>query len=131
MGTLTAAAARARLENLLQWGQAPALTVVEVDDLFAMLPKVKDSVGRLPADAGYVATYSDAPYAFRTAVAQGWLWKAGKVAGQYQVATGTGTSFQRQQQHEMCLAQAARYGAGGGTLGSSATFTANSKKVSS
>lgn len=129
MSTLNAAQARARLERMLQWQAAPALTSAEVDDLMTLVPQMADASGVRPGEAGYTPTYSAYTAAYREAAATGWEWKAGKVAGQFDAATGTGTKFDRSQAHAMCLAMAASYGGGGGrgaTLGSVRIATANS-----
>lgn len=123
---MNATAARTRLENLLQWQAAPALTSDEVDDLFALVPQVADADGNLPDADGYTATYPDSVLAYREAAGQGWLWKAGKVAGQYGVSLGSGTRYDRQQQYTMCVGMAAQFGVkGGGRLGSARLSTVN------
>ena len=125
---MDATGARTRLENLLQWQAEPALTLSEVDDLFAMLPQVADAAGNLPGADGYTATYPDPIYAYRPVAGEGWLWKAGKVAGQYGVATGNGTRFDRDQAYKMCTDMAARFGVkGGARLGSVGLATVNTK----
>lgn len=126
---MDAAGARARLENLLQWQAEPALTAGEVDDLFSMLPKTSDAAGLLPGADGYVDTYADDVRAYRDAAGEGWLWKAGKVAGQYGVSTGNGTRFDRDKAHEMCINMAAHFGVkGGARLGSVRLATANTAR---
>lgn len=125
---MDATGARTRLENLLQWQAEPALTFAEVDDLFAMLPKMADAAGLLPGDTGYVDTYPDDVRAYRDAAGEGWLWKAGKVAGAYGVATGNGTRFDRNQQYQMCIGMAGQFGKrGGARLGSVGLATVNTK----
>lgn len=52
-------------------------------------------------------------YSLNRAVANAWLMKAAKVAGEYEVSVGSGKTFKRNQKYEMCLAMAARYGGGG------------------
>lgn len=110
-------AARAELDDLLQWQSAPALTSQEVDRLFARVARAPDATGRAPGDGGYIPTYTSR--AVGVQVGFGWLMKAGKVAGQYEVGVGSGKTFKRDQQYIMCLRQAALYGAGsGGGIGS-------------
>jgi hypothetical protein len=50
----------------------------------------------------------------RRAAAEGWRWKAAKVAAQYEVSVGTGKTFKRDQQYAMCLKMAEQYGGSGG-----------------
>lgn len=57
-----------------------------------------------------------ATWDLRAAAAEGWRWKAGKVASKYDAATGNGTDFKRSQQHAMCMQMAASFG--GGRIGS-------------
>lgn len=52
------------------------------------------------------------------AAAEGWRWKAGKVVDQYAVGLGTGKTFARNQQYQMCMQQAAAFGGAGGGIGS-------------
>lgn len=108
---MNATEARAYLEDHLRWQDAPVLTLAEVDRLMARVVKSTDANGLEPGDAGYVTTYT-ATNVDRE-VGKGWLMKAGKVAGQYGVAVGGGTRFDRQQQYEHCTAMARQYGAGG------------------
>lgn len=53
-------------------------------------------------------------YALTRAAGEGWLWKAGKVAPEYEVSVGSGRTFKRNQTWQMCMDMAARYGGGGG-----------------
>ncbi len=110
---MDATAARAELDDLLQWQSAPALTSQEVDRLFARVALAADVAGYLPGDSGYTPTYTSR--AIGVQVGFGWKMKAGKVAGQYEVGVGSGKTFKRDQQYQMCVRQAALYGAGSGT----------------
>lgn len=56
----------------------------------------------------YTATYD-----LKAAAAEGWRWKAAKVVSEYNVATGGGTSFQRAQKYEHCMAMARSFQSGG------------------
>lgn len=49
----------------------------------------------------------------RAAASEGWRWKAAKVVSEYNVATGGGTSFQRSQKYEHCMAMAREFSRGG------------------
>jgi hypothetical protein len=53
-------------------------------------------------------------YNLNRAAGEGWLWKAAKVAAEYEVSVGSGKTFKRNQKYDMCMAMAARYGGGGG-----------------
>jgi hypothetical protein len=59
-------------------------------------------------------------YDLRAAAAEGWRWKAGKVAGETQAALGNGVQFYDNQQIEHCLKMAQLYSgaSGSGGLGS-------------
>lgn len=123
MATLDATQALARLRRMIRADAAPLLTTDDVTDLFLMVPQITDADGVEPDGVGYVPTYSPYAAAFREAAATGWEWKAGQVAGEYTVATGTGTKFEREGQHRMCLEMAATFGGGarrpgGGVIGS-------------
>jgi len=117
---MDATSARTMLEDLVQWQAAPVLLVAEVERLMARAPLSVDAAGVAPAAVGYVPTYTVA--AIERQVGEGWLLKAGKVAGQYKVGVGAGKTFERQQQYEMCLGMARLYGAGlaGGSGGAAA-----------
>ncbi len=55
-------------------------------------------------------------WSLMAAAAEGWRWKAGKVAGRFTFSSDV-NSFQRRQMHEMCLQMADQYSKGGGTIG--------------
>jgi len=52
-------------------------------------------------------------YNLRDAASLGWLWKAAKVAAQYDVAAGGGTSFPRSQQYRHCIEMSQKIKGGG------------------
>ena len=114
------AQARARLERMLQWNVAPALTTAEVDDLmlFARRP---DALGYTYADVLWTPTWN-----LRAAAAEGWRWKAAKVAAQYDVAAGGGTSFTRSQQYKHCIEMARTFGSGIGSIQMVSGYTGRS-----
>lgn len=165
---LTVTAQRARLERMVQWQEAPALTAAEVDDLLAYARKfdvngiepdpytewaagaavssgtrrtptvrngfVYQAVGsgttgstepvwptvigqtvtsgsvtwRCEAAAPWIPTFD-----LRAAAAEGWQWKAGKVASQFDAQAGS-ASAKRSQVFEMCMANARAYRTSGG-----------------
>lgn len=120
---ITAADARARLERMLQWQEQPALSVAEVDDLFEMA-KVPDEDGNDPDSVAWVPTFSLNP-----AAAEGWSWKAGKVASLFDADAGDAAA-KRSQVFDMCMKKAAAYSAST-TTGSGSGSTAKSGKISS
>lgn len=98
---MTAAEARARIEDDTQWQSAPALSAAEVDRLLA-----RAEAGGLSEDA------------VARAVAAGWRMKAGKA--QYDVKAGT-TEAKRSQMAEIALDMAREHdpagtGFGGATM---------------
>lgn len=62
-----------------------------------------DSLNLPPSDPEWVATYD-----LNAAAAEGWRWKAGKVAGAYNIGQD-GSTLQRSDMHKQCLAMAAYY----------------------
>lgn len=116
---MTAEDARARLERMLQWQEQPTLSVAEVDDLFEMA-KVSDEDGNDPDSASWVPTFSLNP-----AAAEGWSWKAGKVASLFDADAGDAAA-KRSQVFDMCMKKAAAYSANTGTTTGGST---NSGKV--
>ncbi len=113
---MLAAAARLLIERSTQWTANPALTTAEVDGLLE-IALVADLYGFLPGETGYLATYATRG-AYRAA-AEGWRWKAGKVAGQGDVTAGGGVGLKRSDVYKQCMDQARRYDAkaAGGSLG--------------
>lgn len=55
-------------------------------------------------------------WSLRAAASEGWRWKAAKVAGNFDVAAGGGTSFRRSQTYQHCMEMARRYGGGMGSI---------------
>ena len=108
---ITAPEARARLERMVAASAVPSLDPAEVDDLMLMAAR-NDSLNVPPGDPLWAPTY-----ALNAAAAEGWRWKAGKVAGAVNIAQD-GSSINRSDMHKACLAQAAYYdGIGGATIG--------------
>lgn len=71
------AVARTRLTNMLGAGARPALSD---DDIQALLDayKMTDPDGRAPGDDGWTGRW-----ALNAAAAEGWRWKAARVAGDF------------------------------------------------
>lgn len=113
------ATARLRLERMVAWDQAPALTSIEVDDLLN-LGKRADQDGREPTDVDWEPTWALGP-----AAAEGWRWKAARVAGHFGFSAD-GSTLQKEQVLAHCLRMAevfagtpgtpVRAGSGAGTI---------------
>jgi hypothetical protein len=99
---MNATQARARLERMLQWQSAPALSADEVTDLLD-LARVADVWGAAPDDQGWEPTWD-----LRLAAAEGWDRKAGKVAASFDASAGEADA-KRSQMFAMCREQAASY----------------------
>ena len=99
---ITPAEARARLERMVAASAVPTLDAAEVDDLMLMAAR-NDSVNVPPGEPLWVATYD-----LNAAAAEGWRWKAGRVAGEYTIGQD-GSSLNRSDMHKHCLAMAAYY----------------------
>src|SRR4051812_18591373 len=109
---MTEAEARARIEDLVQWQAAPALTSAEVDRLLSRA-RVTDENGVEVDAVGYVETWTTA--SVNAAVAEGFEMKAAKVAGQYDLKAGD-VDLKRSQQLDALRRQARRYSGGLGSL---------------
>lgn len=99
---MTEAEARARLERMTQSSVEPALVEAELLDLVEMAKRA-DSEGRAITDDDWVESWD-----LNAAAAEGWRWKAGKVADRFN-ATVDGAALQRAQIYAHCLAMADRY----------------------
>lgn len=96
------ARARRLLETMLAWDQVPALTTDEVDDLVVIAKRI-DASGLAPDAADWTETWD-----LNSAAAEGWRWKAAKVAGSFDFVTDS-QRFDRSQIAAMCLDMADRY----------------------
>lgn len=99
---MTEAQARARLERMVAVSDVPELTATEVDDLVSLARRA-DRWGRGTSDEGWEPTYNLA-----TAAAEGWRWKAGRVAGNYSFGADGG-NFSRSEVYQHCLQMASHY----------------------
>lgn len=103
---------------LRQWTQAsvdPGLTNQEIEDLL-WTARVTDPTG-LEIDAIlWTPTYGQTE--LYAAAAAGWRLKAGKVTPNFDADVGSGTSFKRKQQYDMCIAMADQFGGAAGSSGS-------------
>src|SRR5215217_5867225 len=105
---MDATEARRRLESKVQLNAAPTLTTAEITELLTGA-RVTDAAGVLPDATGYVVTYSER--GVNRAAAEGWRWKAGKVADQYDLSSTGGRKLARSQTPEFCLLMAERFDA--------------------
>ena len=99
---ITAPEARARLERMVAASAVPELVAAEVDDLMLLAAR-NDSANLPPGDPDWEPTY-----ALNAAAAEGWRWKAGKVAGAVTIGQD-GSTINRSDMHKACMAQAAHY----------------------
>jgi len=99
---MDATQAQTQLASMLGDGAEPVLTVDELTTLLALAARA-DRFGRYPTDATWENTY-----ALNAAAAEGWRWKAAKVAGDFKF-TVDGNSYDRDQVHTHCLAMAAEF----------------------
>lgn len=94
--------ALARLKAMVAYDSAPTLSVDELDTLLTMY-KTVDSAGLAPTEDDYVETWD-----LNRAAAEGWRWKAGKMAAAYDFQAD-GASYNRSQIVAMCEKMAAQY----------------------
>ncbi|MBA3587305.1 MAG: hypothetical protein H0W41_06685 [Chloroflexi bacterium] len=94
--------ARIRLESMTAWDQEPTLTIDEVYALVEIAARM-DPYALTPLDDGWTGTYN-----FNAAAAEGWRWKAGKVAAEFDFATDQ-QSFYRTGKYKACMAMAEHY----------------------
>lgn len=113
---MTAAEARALIEDETQWTVAPTLSVSEVDRLLERA-RVTDDSGLEPGETGYVDTYSQS--GVNAAIAMGFRMKAAKVAGKVDLKAGD-VSLARSQ----AFTALSRRAASAGGIGSLTTTTA-------
>jgi hypothetical protein len=101
------AAARVVLSNYVA---ASARPVLSADDLDALLDlyQTPDADGRLVSDDGWVPTWD-----LNAAAAEGWRWKAGRVAGDFNFSADN-ASYSKESTMAHCLAMATQYAAKAG-----------------
>ena len=99
---MTLAEATARLERMTASTVDPTLTDDEITDLLTAAARV-DTDGLAPTDDDWTGTWD-----LNFAAAEGWRWKAGKVAERF-AANLDGANLARQQIFEHCLAMATNY----------------------
>ena len=99
---MNATQAALRLARMLQADVKPELSLVEQADLLEMC-KLADSAGLAPSDAAWEPTWD-----LNRGAAEGWRWKAAKVASAFDYSADGG-NYQRSQMAQMCREQAALY----------------------
>lgn len=96
------ATARARLKAMTAADSAPVLSADELSSLLS-LSTTLDAAGRAPTDTAWVETYD-----LNRAAAEGWRWKAAKLAAAYDF-TADGATYNRSQAVEQCQKMVAQY----------------------
>ena len=99
---MTQGEALVRLQRMLAYDQEPTLTDSEVSALLSAC-RVADTSGLAPSDTSWTPTWD-----LNRGAAEGWRWKAGKVAGRFDFSTD-GQSFHRSQMAEMCEPMVKQY----------------------
>jgi hypothetical protein len=97
---MTEAEAKTQLESMVASAEVPELADAEVDQLVTSA-KRHDNAGLAPGVDGWVPTFNLA-----AAAAEGWRWKAAKVAGDYDF-TIEDEGTDQSQVHRHCLQAAA------------------------
>lgn len=100
------AAALAALRNMVAADERPALSTDDLDALLAMTA-IPDPAGRLPQDTAWVSTWD-----LDRAAAEGWRWKAARVAGDFTFSADD-ASYSKGDVMAKCLAMADQYAARG------------------
>lgn len=95
--------AEQQLRAMVAASSEPVLSDDEVSTLLA-LSAVADAGGLPPSHEAWTPTYQLARGA-----AEGWRWKAAKVADQFDFSSEERSRYQRSQVHAHCLAQARAY----------------------
>jgi hypothetical protein len=89
---------------MLAASSRPVLADTDLDALLAAF-RVRDGLGRLPADAGWEPTWN-----LNAAAAEGWRWKAARVAGDYSFSADD-ASYSKGDVLAQCEAMVAMYAA--------------------
>lgn len=92
---MTEAEALARLERMTAASEEPVLSSEELTDLLN-LSKTVDSWGVAPGEDGWSPSWD-----LNRGAAEGWRWKAAKVASRFQFTTD-GASYHREQVMQHC-----------------------------
>lgn len=107
---MTESEAQALLEKMVAATSVPTLDAIEVGQLLDRARRA-DSSGLAPSDANWTPTWN-----LDAAAAEGWRWKAGKVAGAYTFGDA-GATFSRSDMVKACMDMAKTYSSrGAGTI---------------
>lgn len=98
------AVARVRLGKMVAATARPALSDTDLDALLDGA-KTIDSEGRLATDASWVPTYN-----LNAAAAEGWRWKAGMIAGDFNFSADN-ASYSKGEVQAKCLEMEKHYAA--------------------
>jgi hypothetical protein len=112
--TYTADRAERLLRQYTQASVDPGLTDPEIADLL-WAARIADASGYDIDAALWTPTYGVSE--IRSAAADGWRLKAMKVTPNFDADVGSGTSFKRKQQFDMCMAMAETFGTSGSAGG--------------
>lgn len=99
---MTHAEAAFLLERMTSADTDPWLSMDDIDALL-LLARRPDRDGRNPDDPAWIETWD-----LNVAAAEGWRWKAGKVAERF-AFSADGASYNRDQVWQHCQTQAAMY----------------------
>lgn len=94
--------ARARLSIMVAATSRPTITPEELD-LLMDAHRIPDDDGRLPSDPGWTPTWD-----LNRAAAEGWRWKAGRVAGDFNFSADD-ASYSKGDVMARCESQARYY----------------------
>ena len=94
--------ARARLKAMVAADSVPVLSAEELTSLLS-LSALADSTDLLPSDTDWTPTYD-----LNRGAAEGWRWKAAKLAGDYDFSAD-GATFSRSQARAHCVDMALHY----------------------
>jgi len=93
---------RDRLARMTEAGSEPVLATADLDDL-VLLAARRDADGLFPDDDDWTPTFD-----YNAGAAEGWRWKAARVAAAYDYAVD-GQSVWRSQMFEHCMEMARHY----------------------
>lgn len=96
------ATARSRLESMVAHDSVPTLDATQITELLD-LARRPDADGLAPTDTGWTETWD-----LNAAAAEGWRWKAAKVAGYFTFGTD-GQTFNRSDMAKACQDMARTY----------------------
>ena len=102
---MTLAEAKARLERMTAATEDPVLNSADLDEL-VLIARRSDSAGLLPGATGWVPTFD-----LNAGAAEGWRWKAGKVATSYSSTSLAGEQGPDSFKYLNCIRQAEDYAA--------------------